>query len=165
MNNGFDARKYSELAQSHYKKHQQLVNKLRKKKLRKLDELVQQWDAELFEEINCLDCANCCRSLGPRVTETDIKRISKHLKLSTTVFIDQYLRIDEDNDYVFQAMPCPFLLDDNYCVIYEKRPKACRDYPHTHQPGFQKKLKLSLKNTITCPVVYTVFQKLNDSFS
>jgi RNase P subunit RPR2 len=108
MNNGFDARKYSELAQSHYKKHQQLVNKLRKKKLRKLDELVQQWDAELFEEINCLDCANCCRSLGPRVTETDIKRISKHLKLSTTVFIDQYLRIDEDNDYVFQAMPCPF---------------------------------------------------------
>ena len=150
------------LAQSHLDEHKVLMKKVRKQKPRNLDDMVHQWDREIFEEIDCLDCGNCCRSLGPRITDTDIRRLSKHLRLKDNEFIETYLRIDEDGDYVFKSMPCPFLMDDNFCMVYEKRPKACRDYPHTHQPRFLKRLNVSLKNTFTCPVVYHVFRNLQE---
>lgn len=152
------------LAQSHYKEHQELVKRLRKKKPVNLDDFVHELDGELFDDIDCLDCGNCCRSLGPRVTDKDISRLSRHLKLKDSEVVEHYLRVDEDGDYVFVKMPCPFLLDDNYCAVYEKRPKACRDYPHTHQSRFQKHLKISLLNTYTCPVVYYIFRKLSSVY-
>jgi Fe-S-cluster containining protein len=153
--------KLKDLAQSHFKEHQDLVKRLRKKRPGNLDDLVHELDQELFENIDCLDCGNCCRSLGPRVTDKDISRLSKQLKLKDNEVVDHYLRIDEDGDYVFQQMPCPFLMDDNFCVVYEKRPKACGDYPHTHQARFQNHLKVSLLNTFICPVVYHIFRKLS----
>ena len=156
--------KLKALAQSYYKEHEELVKRLRKKRPGNLDDIVHTLDVELFEEIDCLDCGNCCRSLGPRVTDKDISRLGKQLKLKDSEVIDQYLRVDEDGDYVFKQMPCPFLLDDNYCVVYEKRPKACRDYPHTHQSRFRNHLKISLHNTFTCPVVFHVFRKLTDIY-
>ena len=162
MGNLIQSERLKTLAQNYYDEHKATVKRLRKQKTRNLDEIVQQWDRELFEEIDCLDCGNCCRNLGPRIINTDIRRLARHLKMKDSMFIETYLRIDEDGDYVFKSMPCPFLMDDNYCMVYEKRPRACRDYPHTHQPKFQKRLKESLNNTFTCPVVYHVFRRLNE---
>ena len=61
-------------------------------------------------------------------------------------FIDAYLRVDEDNDYVLQSVPCTFLDADNYCMIYDVRPKACREFPHTDRKKFQQISNLTLKN-------------------
>lgn len=113
---------------------------------------------EVFSQINCLECANCCRTLGPRVTDRDIDKISHHLKIKPSVFTDKYLKIDEDNDYVFKNMPCPFLGNDNYCSIYEVRPKACREYPHTQQTNIYQILKIIIKNTEICPAVYEIVE-------
>lgn len=159
-----DSEKLAELAQSRYKANRQLVQKFRKKKIIGLDKMVHGWDREIFAQIDCLKCANCCRTLGPRLTETDIGRLAKYLKLSNSDFVRNYLRIDEDNDFVFQSMPCPFLMANNYCSVYENRPKACRDYPHTHQPKFQKTMKISLENTKTCIVVYEIFKRLSEKY-
>lgn len=148
------------LAENHYKEHKRLITKLRKTSSGNLDDFVHHWDQAIFENIDCLACGNCCRTLGPRITEKDIERLSNHLKMKERDFVNKYLRVDEDRDYVFKTMPCPFLLEDNFCTVYEKRPKACRDYPHTHQPRFHNHLKISLKNTFICPVVYHIFRKL-----
>lgn len=161
----FDFERFSQLSISHYKEHKSVAEKLRKRKISDLDDWVHLWDAALFEDVDCLDCANCCKTLGPRFNETDINRLMKHLKLARGEFITQYLRIDEDGDYVFQAMPCPFLMPDNYCMVYEKRPKACREYPHTHQPRFRQNIKISLENSKTCIVVYNIFRRLTEKFS
>jgi Fe-S-cluster containining protein len=75
-------------------------------------------------------------------------------------FVDKYLRIDEDKDFVFKTMPCPFLGHDNYCSVYSDRPKACREYPHTDRKRFAQLLDLSLKNTETCPIVFSIFVEL-----
>lgn len=64
-------------------------------------------------EIDCLSCGNCCRSLGPRVTDKDVDRLAKHLRIKAVDFVAQYLRTDEDGDLVFKTMPCPFLGADN----------------------------------------------------
>ncbi len=150
----------NEFAKRDKKKFRLLIKRLKKLKKQELDAWVHQMHADFFAHTDCLACANCCKSLGPMLSNHDINRLSKHLRMKPKDFTVQYLKIDEDGDYVFQFMPCPFLTDDNYCMVYEARPKACREYPHTDKVNFQQILNLSLKNTETCPVVYKVFESL-----
>ena len=75
-------------------------------------------------------------------------------------FIDQFLRMDEENDYVLQSVPCTFLGADNYCSIYEVRPKACREFPHTDRKKFQQISNLTLKNVAICPAAYNIVEEM-----
>lgn len=75
-------------------------------------------------------------------------------------FIDKYLRIDEDKDYVLKQSPCPFLDSDNYCLVYEDRPNACRDYPHTDRKKMEQILDLTYRNTLVCPAVLEMTERL-----
>lgn len=137
-----------------------LVKKLKTKKPKNLDDVVHGFHDEAFARFNCLDCANCCKTIGPRLIDKDIERLAKHLKMKTAEFLSQYILTDEDGDYVFKEHPCPFLLPDNYCMVYENRPKACREYPHTDRKRFYQILTLSHKNCETCPVVFEIFEEL-----
>jgi hypothetical protein len=115
---------------------------------------------EAFEKIDCLQCANCCKNFSPRFKTPDIKRISKHLKIKEGDFIETYLRIDEDGDYVAKSTPCPFLKEDNYCSIYDNRPSDCHRFPYTDEDVIIKRQNLTLKNSTFCPIVYYVLEKL-----
>ena len=115
---------------------------------------------EAFEKVDCLSCANCCKNYSPRFKTPDIKRISKVLGLKESVFIDQYLKIDDEGDYVLQTKPCPFLGNDNHCSIYEDRPSDCKRFPYTDEDVFFKRQALTLKNTSFCPATYYVMERL-----
>ena len=134
--------------------------KRNKKKLEKMDEEIHALHALHSSEIDCLQCANCCRTLGPAISDKDIERMSKTLRIKPSEVVSQYLKVDEDKDYVFKSMPCPFLMPDNYCSIYESRPKACREYPHTDRKKFVQIYNLTVKNSYTCPVAYKVLEDL-----
>jgi Fe-S-cluster containining protein len=82
------------------------------------------------------------------------------MKLKPGDFIGKYLRIDEDDDYVLQSSPCAFLDDHNYCSIYEVRPKACREYPHTDRKKMVQIMDLTFKNTSVCPAVLQMVERL-----
>jgi len=131
-----------------------------RKKLEGMDVHVQSLHDIISKRTDCLTCGNCCRTLGPRITDKDLEHMAKVLRLKTTEVIAKYLRIDEDSDMVFKTMPCPFLGADNYCSIYESRPKACREYPHTDRKRFYQIYNLSIKNAQTCPIVYEVLEEL-----
>lgn len=126
----------------------------------KMDTIVQQLHEDVSAEIDCLSCANCCRTLGPAIYDKDIERMAKALRIKPAEVVSKYLKMDEDGDYVFLSMPCPFLLSDNYCSIYEARPKACREYPHTDRKRFEQIYKLTVKNSATCPIAYEVLCRL-----
>ena len=115
---------------------------------------------EAFARVDCLKCANCCKHYSPRFKTPDIKRISKHLKMKESVFIDTYLKLDEDGDYVAKSMPCPFLGADNYCSIYEQRPSDCVRFPYTDEDVILKRPALTLKNSSFCPIVFYVMENL-----
>lgn len=115
---------------------------------------------EAFEKIDCLNCAACCKNYSPRFKTTDIKRISKYLKLRESVFIDTYLNLDSDGDYVVKSSPCPFLGSDNYCSIYDQRPSDCQRFPYTDEDVLLKRPAITLKNATFCPAVYFVLEKL-----
>lgn len=148
------------LARNEQAANKAFFSKLSKKQIKQLDSTVHELHDEVFDEIDCLECANCCKSLGPRITDRDIEKMGKALKMKAVDVLDQYLRVDEDGDYVFKEMPCPFLAGDNYCLIYENRPKACREYPHTDRKKFYQIRNLSIKNAETCPAVYEVLKRL-----
>ena len=72
----------------------------------------------------------------------------------------QYLRVDEDNDHVLQSVPCSFLDAENYCMIYDVRPKACREFPHTDRKKFQQIDGLTLKNVAICPAAFNIVEAM-----
>ncbi len=79
-------------------------------------------------------------------------------------FIEKYLRVDEDKDFVLKSSPCTFLGKDNHCSIYEARPKACREYPHTDRKKMVQLLDLTYKNTMVCPAVLEILKRMKDEF-
>lgn len=117
---------------------------------------------EAFEQIDCLECANCCKNYSPRFKNPDIKRIAKRLRMKEGELVDKYLKLDEDNDYVLQQHPCPFLADDNTCDIYEDRPSDCRRYPYTDEDVLIKRVQLTLKNATACPITFHVLERLRE---
>jgi len=129
-----------------------------------LDDAFHETHEEVFSEIDCLQCANCCKTTSPIFYPVDIDRLSKHLRMKPGEFIEKYLRIDEDNDYVLKSSPCPFLGDDNYCGVYDSRPKACREYPHTDRKKMSQVLDLTFKNTKVCPAVLEMVERLKREF-
>lgn len=135
-------------------------SRLRKKKPKNLDAAFHSLHNEAFGQFSCLDCANCCSNISPIVTEADIDRLAKHFKRKPAQIINEYLHIDEDSDYVFNESPCPFLMPDNYCMVYENRPKACREYPHTNRRKMIQILNITKKNCSVCPVVYTITEEM-----
>lgn len=149
-----------EKAQKAEKDTRRFFKEIKKNRLRELDDTIHALHEEVFDEIDCLACANCCRSLGPRLTDRDIERVASALRMKPQEVVTTYLRVDEDKDYVFKEMPCPFLCGDNYCSIYENRPKACREYPHTNRKKFFQIQALTIKNAETCPAVFEILERL-----
>lgn len=148
------------LATINGKEHKQLVKRLKKTKPKNLDGVVHQLHEKVFDEIDCLECANCCKTTSPAIHDRDVDRLAKFLKIKPIQLITQYLEMDNDGDYVFRSAPCPFLGVDNYCSVYEARPLACREYPHTNRKRFYQVLDLSLKNLEICPAVANIFERL-----
>lgn len=149
-----------QLAKDKQNENKKFFAKLRNKPPKKLDYIMQELHEEEFERTDCLTCANCCKTTGPLFTDKDIKRISKHFRMKEFDFINAYLRIDEDKDYVLQETPCTFLGADNYCSIYEVRPKACREFPHTDRKKFQQISKLTLQNIKMCPAAFNIVEEM-----
>ena len=150
-------------AKEKHTENKSFFSKLKKRPPRNLDYIMQELHHTEFEKTNCLDCANCCRTTGPLFTNTDIVRIAKSLRQKPQQFINTYLRIDEDNDYVLKQVPCAFLGEDNYCSIYDVRPKACREFPHTDRKKFQQITNLTLKNVAICPAAYNIVEEMKKS--
>ena len=136
------------------------VKKAKKMNSRSLDNDFHSMHTAVFQKIDCLSCANCCKTTSPIFRDVDIRRLSKRLRLNESKFIDTYLKMDDEGDYVLKQSPCAFLGEDNYCSVYEDRPLACREYPHTDRKNMYQILDLTRKNMEVCPAVSLIIQQL-----
>jgi Fe-S-cluster containining protein len=144
-------------SKEHQKAYKRLLEKGNKNKiLRALPDLHE----EAFQKIDCLECANCCKNYSPRFKQPDIKRIAKKLKMKEGDLVSNYLRLDEDGDFVTRSAPCPFLNTDNTCKIYDDRPSDCARYPYTDEDVIVKRVNLTLKNATVCPATFAVLERL-----
>ena len=149
------------LAQEAKKENQKYFARLKKRTPKNLDVIMQELHDEEFAKTDCLSCGNCCKTTSPIFTEKDIERIAKHLKMKVANFTDTYLQRDEDDFMVLKSAPCTFLDEtDNTCFIYDVRPKACAEYPHTNRKKFIQISNLTITNTSICPATYNIIEAL-----
>lgn len=158
-----DINRHQELVRLNKKEHAKVFKLLRKSKAKNFDRIVHEIHDEVFSCTDCLKCANCCKTTPPLVTDRDTDRISKHLKIKASSFESTYLMKDDEGDFVINTAPCPFLMTDNACSIYDVRPKACREFPHTDRVKQKQILHLTERNVIVCPAVYEIVEKLKSS--
>ena len=140
------------------------LKKIKSRPPRDLDGTMRKLHDHEFQHTDCLQCGNCCRTTGPLFTDHDIARISRHLKMKPSEFSTTYLRKDEEGDMVLQGVPCAFLGTDNYCSIYEVRPKACREFPHTDRRKFHQINHLTLKNVAICPAAFRIVEAMKAAY-
>lgn len=136
---------------------------LLRRKIRGIDPVVLELHKQAFEKIDCLSCANCCKTMSPTYKKADVLRISKHLGMSFKQYYDKYLEKDVSGDYLNKSLPCQFLLKDNKCSIYEVRPRDCGGFPHTQYRDF--KLYISgthIQNIEYCPITHNVVERMHD---
>ncbi len=160
--------KYKEdlkIAESKKKDFQSVLKKLRRTKPKDLDDHFHELHDQTFLDIDCLQCANCCSTTSPIFLQSDIERLSKLLKMKVPVFIQTYLKIDDEGDYVLQESPCAFLGADNKCIVYESRPKACREYPHTNRKRMYQITSLTYKNALMCPAVSRIMVEIHKIYT
>lgn len=157
-----DLTEFNTQAQALKKENQTFFKKLARRPPKNLDDLFHAAHDAVFEKTDCLSCANCCKTTSPIFYQRDIERAAKALRMKPGVFIDHYLRVDEDNDHVLKRSPCAFLDADNYCSIYEDRPAACREYPHTNRKKMQQILPLTYRNTLVCPAVLKITERIKE---
>jgi Fe-S-cluster containining protein len=148
---------WQKVSGEHQKRYKDFLARANKNKVLKL---LPDLHERAFQQIDCLQCAHCCKRFSPRFKTPDIKRIAKVLGMKEGAFIEKYLRIDEDGDYVLQSTPCAFLGEDNRCSIYADRPSDCHRFPYTDEDVLLKRAQLTQKNSTFCPIVVSVLEGL-----
>ena len=138
-----------------------VLSKVEKKAPLHLDQLAEKIDKEVWKEVNCLSCANCCKVMTPTFTVQDIKRISAHLGQTPKEFKDQWLVKDKNQDWTNKINPCQFLdLKTNMCRIYEIRPTDCSGFPHLAKKKMVDYIHVHKQNIEYCPPTYAMVEKL-----
>ena len=155
-----DVQQQLDRAVAERKQNRRLMSRLRQRPPKDLDERIHALHDEAFAKIDCLECANCCKTTSPIFRDIDIERLASHLGIRPAELVERYLHLDSEGDYVLNTAPCPFLGADNYCAVYAARPRACRDYPHTDRKNMVQLLSLTLKNTLVCPAVEQIVRRL-----
>ena len=146
----------------HKKAFKRFLTKLEKKPPRGLNKMAEQLDAEVWQQIDCLSCANCCKKMTPTFTPKDMKRIASHLEMTVPAFKEKWLHYEKkDKDWVNNKQPCQFLnLENNMCNIYEVRPASCAGFPHFTKKKMVEYIHVHKQNIGYCPAAYKFVEKL-----
>lgn len=155
-------RSFKQKVKRNAKQFRTFLTKVEKKHPRGLDKIASTISPQVWAEVDCLTCANCCKTMSPTFTAKDIKRISAHLNMSSKAFKEQYLTYDKkDNDWLNQSYPCSFLdTKTNMCSIYELRPADCAGFPHLTKKKMMDYMHVHKQNVEHCPATYKMVEKM-----
>ncbi len=158
----FSLRSFKHKARKSKNKMRRYLGKLEKNPPKRLDLSTALLETEVWQETECLACANCCKTMTPTFNKKDVKRISAHLQMTPEAFTTKWLKREKggEKDLVNKKQPCQFLnLVDNKCSIYEVRPEDCSGFPH-----LSKKMKdyihVHKQNVEYCPATHKLVEKM-----
>lgn len=120
--------------------------------------------AEVAAQIDCQQCAACCRETRVDVSDAELAEIAGDLKQSPEDVIALYTEPDPaDGRRVLKQVggQCVFLDGSNLCIVYESRPKACREFPHLEAEEVSLGARMSsvCRNAWFCPIVYNTLEQ------
>lgn len=140
------------------------LTKLENNPPKHLHKTMVQVDAEVWAEIDCLTCGNCCKKMTPTFTEQDLKRIAPHFNMTIDAFKAKWLTYDKkDGDWQNKKQPCQFLnLVDNKCSIYPIRPADCSGFPHLTKKNPTDYMHVHRQNLEYCPATFKMVEKMRE---
>jgi len=139
------------------------LTRLEKNPPRGLDKIAAQTDAEMWKNNDCLSCANCCKTMSPTYTGTDLRRISQHFGMTVNEFKAKWLYKDRNGDWLNKNQPCQFLnLEDNKCSIYPIRPRDCAGFPHHTKKRMVEYMHVFKQNIEYCPATYKLVEMMKE---
>jgi Fe-S-cluster containining protein len=126
------------------------------------DHLFRRIAHEVEQQIDCKACANCCRETQVNVSSEDIERLAKYLEMPVEQVLKEYTVVDsEDRETILRQTKdgCVFL-DHNLCLVYEARPRACRDFPYlvSDQRSLGGRMSSVCKHASICPIIYNTLE-------
>ena len=157
----FNLRAWKKTARLKRNSFRRFLTKLEKNAPRGIEKLTATLEKEVWREVDCLACANCCKTMTPTFTPADLKRISAHFGQAVDEFKAKWLYKERSSgDWMNKKQPCQFLnLSDNKCSIYAIRPADCAGFPH-----LPKKMKdyvhVHKQNVEYCPATFKLVEKM-----
>ena len=153
---------YKRLMNTYRRKYRYFLTRLETVKPKGLDKIALEADKEVWQETDCLACANCCKTMTPTFTKADIKRISAHFNQTPQEFTDKWLYKQRGTgDMMNKKQPCQFLdLKTNKCNIYEIRPEDCAGFPHHTKKHFTEWVHVYKQNVEYCPATFKLVEKM-----
>jgi uncharacterized protein len=138
------------------------LSKIEKNPPRHLDKIADEMNLHVWENVDCLSCANCCKKMSPTYTKKDILRISNHLGMTAVAFTEKWLEYDKkDGDWMNKLQPCQFLdMKTNMCSIYEVRPADCAGFPHLNKKKMKEYIHVHQQNIEYCPATYMMVETM-----
>lgn len=160
-------RSFKQKLRYHKKNFKKFLGQLEKKPPKNLDELAVEIDKAVWQETDCLSCANCCKTMTPTFTNADIKRIAAHLSITIADFKNKWLHFEKkDKDWVNNKQPCQFLnLTDNKCSIYSVRPESCAGFPHLTKKKMVQYIHVHQQNISYCPATYRMVEMMMEKLN
>ncbi|MEQ1553830.1 MAG: YkgJ family cysteine cluster protein [Ferruginibacter sp.] len=145
----------------HRKSYRRFINKIEKTPPPTINKITAVIDKEVWQEIDCLTCANCCKKMTPTFTPKDLKRVAAHFNQTVDEFKTKWLKKERNGDWVNTTQPCQFLnLKDNKCSIYAVRPDDCAGFPHLKKKNFEDYAHVHKQNIDYCPATFKMVEKL-----
>ena len=127
-----------------------------------LERLSAKLEKEVWKQVDCMSCANCCKVMSPTYTFKDIKRIAAHQGIRPKDFKEKWLYFDKkEKDWMNKSTPCQFLeLKTNRCTIYEVRPADCASFPHLVKKPITDYMHVHKQNIEYCPATMAFVEKM-----
>ncbi len=118
---------------------------------------------ETEEGIDCTTCANCCKVATVTLTERDVTKLAKFLRIKEGKFLREYTEQSEEEGLILkrdEETGCVFL-SGTECTVYEARPATCGDFPHLVRGAgsLQSRVWQFIDRASYCPIVYNTMEK------
>jgi uncharacterized protein len=121
---------------------------------------------EIEAQIDCTQCANCCKLATVTVAERDAERLAKYLRVSLAKFLAEYTEVSPEEGRILRrtAAGC-VLLDGNLCSVYEARPETCQRFPHLvrGQGSLASRMWQFIDRATYCPIVFNSLEAFKDA--
>lgn len=123
-----------------------------------LDDVVRDTADQVWRHFDCVTCGRCCRLDTVSVDDADVARLARRFAVGPKRFSERYVHV-VDGERGLRAAPCPFLRS-GLCSVYDDRPRACREFPFLHTPGFRGRVLVLMEFSTLCPIIYNTLEAL-----
>ncbi|HVY76370.1 MAG TPA: YkgJ family cysteine cluster protein [Puia sp.] len=159
-------RSFKRLVSHNKRKLRSFIGRLEKRRPKNLQVITLEANELAWAETNCLDCANCCKTMSPTYSRADVARIAAYLGMSQAAFRKKWLYKDNTGDWINKKQPCQFLdANTNLCTIYPVRPRDCAGFPYHSTKKIVDYAHMYRQNVEYCPATYRLIEQIQSGLA